>query len=772
MKKYYIPTSSQNFNNILSTESISPKVFYERRGFGIERWTLIPENNQESITLLYDAPHNFTHYVEGLDVYPLLIEIESNKDFQELSEGVFFTDKTIYLEPWHTKFYFFSDAAKKAVISLSDHSSEVKTFRLYKKSMQVKQFDGSYVILQKKADVRPENTDKYLEEDRLIDKMKGLLYGYYIGANRSVSKEQLEKQSVLGEIKNIFLSVQANLERTPSEVQRKRLEELEILYLTQKKEYKELESICRDKQIFTYAKFPELMLQLIRQGDEVRKLLQLKDIDSLLRDLRADDTSGRSIEYIEDEISKIKEEYIQERLMPEANEIVISPDGKIISLKSIRDSQMNELFKQWVNTVLCSKEFNREISVHKSKIAEEITKKAKEQLRRDWEGSSVRTELNNLRKYLGGNKFEHEWGNDLLSSMAAVLAKGDDWKKLLDFMQVKGMNNYRLAYAIYGVLTGFAEMTNDFTDLILNDKSDYLGEVYCEFHRQLHQCEIPKDSKASTSLTETIQAPVKFPQKSMDDWCNKIRTSAEVIIKHSNNMDRKKMMLKSLNSALEANGDNRDYNKFFDNLSKDEGWRNKDGKESRVLEKIMKICKEQQILPDATMESNNNTKKKPEERILISPEETNNVNDQQSLTNSYVAKPSIQKNTFPDEVTLNSPTPNNTRKKSILDEAHTWIPKCCDLYAKGPGAKQQLKKDLEWLVQDEKSKRAKLKNGATGKEQDCERDESNRSVKNHLKNFLFDCKKGGGQKKEQIKKTYNDVDIDGILNYINGEYDN
>ncbi len=99
MKTYYIPTSSQNFNNILSTESISPKVFYERRGFGIERWTLIPENNQESITLLYDAPHNFTHFVEGLDVYPLLIEIESNEDFLELSEGVFFTDKTIYLDP-------------------------------------------------------------------------------------------------------------------------------------------------------------------------------------------------------------------------------------------------------------------------------------------------------------------------------------------------------------------------------------------------------------------------------------------------------------------------------------------------------------------------------------------------------------------------------------------------------------------------------------------------------------------------------------------------
>lgn len=57
--KYYIPTSSLNFNNILSTESISPKAFYEKRGFGYARWFAIEENNIDRATLLFDAPHMF-----------------------------------------------------------------------------------------------------------------------------------------------------------------------------------------------------------------------------------------------------------------------------------------------------------------------------------------------------------------------------------------------------------------------------------------------------------------------------------------------------------------------------------------------------------------------------------------------------------------------------------------------------------------------------------------------------------------------------------------
>lgn len=48
------------------------------------------------------------------------------------------------------------------------------------------------------------NTDSLIEEDYVLNKMKGLLYGYYIGANLSSTKEQVQKLDTLREILNIF----------------------------------------------------------------------------------------------------------------------------------------------------------------------------------------------------------------------------------------------------------------------------------------------------------------------------------------------------------------------------------------------------------------------------------------------------------------------------------------------------------------------------------------------------------------------------------------
>ena len=50
--KLYIPTTTRNFQNILSSESISPKSFYKERKFGDNRWYSIPENNMENVILI------------------------------------------------------------------------------------------------------------------------------------------------------------------------------------------------------------------------------------------------------------------------------------------------------------------------------------------------------------------------------------------------------------------------------------------------------------------------------------------------------------------------------------------------------------------------------------------------------------------------------------------------------------------------------------------------------------------------------------------------
>jgi len=93
-----------------------------------------------------------------------------------------------------------------------------------------------------------------------------------------------------------------------------------------------------------------------------------------------------------------------------------------------------------------------------------------------------------MRRYIRGQESSITWKNDLFSSIAAVLAKGSDWEQLRSFMQGKQISDYRMAFAFYGELNGFANLTRDFTDNLfgLRDNRKYIAEVYKEIYGQLH----------------------------------------------------------------------------------------------------------------------------------------------------------------------------------------------------------------------------------------------------------------------------------------------
>lgn len=127
--------------------------------------------------------------------------------------------------------------------------------------------------------------------------------------------------------------------------------------------------------------------------------------------------------------------------------------------------------------------------------------------------------------------------------MSAVLIKGDEWELLLNFMQSKGMYDYRIAFALYGVLNGFANMTRDFTDLLLTTESGYLSKVYREMYGQLLEKSIPKTTNISSTIEtkktekaifeeETQTIIVQNPEgKKLKDWQTEIRVFAASVIK-------------------------------------------------------------------------------------------------------------------------------------------------------------------------------------------------------------------------------------------------
>ena len=770
--KYYIPTSSLNFNNILSTESLSPKSFYERRGFGYSRWFSVEENSIEHLTLLYDEPHMFERPQSDIEDHPMLIEIDVDDEFPKVTDGVFYTDRTIYLNPWQTKFIFFTEKDKTTALSLSDSSLETKLVRLYQRKIYVHQFEGSYPILQKDSIAPIGDIDSLVEEDYVINKMKGLLYGYYIGANLSSTKENVQKLDALREIQNIFSSVLSSNDKTPSSAQRLRLNELFDYLDSQQPIYADLAKEVGNRQLVD-----RIFVIFKRHGYVFTSI----DRTKLIYGLQDDGENNQSVAWINREIARAKSlmESSKVKLNPDDAEIIVSSKDRVTAPKAITDNFMSKLFVCWVNEVLCSKSFNGKINSFKEELSDEITKSARNLIGPGWDNSTVRTFLNQLRRHVRGEEFNQSWDNGVLSSMSAVLIKGDEWEQLLNFMQSKGMYDYRIAFALYGVLNGFANMTRDFTDLLLTTESSYLSKVYREMYGQLLEKSIPETTSTSSAIetkkhesgiveegmrTIVIQNP---EEKALKDWQNEIRVFAASVIKRD-----KQNLLNSLEDALAQNGDNQDYFVFITMLDNFEGW--KPGKNGPS---IAWTRLQEHYVPDYNQRIGKAAKKQSQSKKPTQQEKglfDNFVDGLQNVAQTVIsAFTGDEDKTIKEEPKKEPSSPKEIKQavsrigKSILDDK-TWIDECAILIS-DPRAKKQFVEDMEWFVGNHNDTYNDKRNGMRPGYY-ASHDRTNERVLERIRIYMENKLKPRSEKMQWLPDIYANIPINKIIDYISRKY--
>lgn len=538
--KYYIPTTTLNFNNILSSESISPDAFYKNRDFGYSRWYNIPENNQENSIILYDSLCNLKRPKSDMEDHPLIIEIETSETFKNIEKGVFIADKTIYLNPWNTWFRFLSEQDKRVAVSISDSSLETKMIPLYQKHFIVSQQEGPTFPMIK--DNSGDLNFSAIQNDRAINKLKGLLYGYYIGSLLSCDAVDVKSYAIFKELYNISISILSDPLREGSDEQRKRVYALFEEINPQKRELDEL--INDDSK----------SIGLRRLLKKQRQELELKmRPEKLLDNLKYGEIENNSaLKWISDELKKnnLKFEENKHLLYPNKKEIVIVENNlPLISVEVISDKQLNQLFIDLVRYVLSDESINGNIAAQRFELATAVTIQAKNTFGDIWEGSDAKVYLNALRKHIKGEEFKQNWDNGLLSSLAAVILKGDDWNGLLDFMKRKGMYDFRLAFAFYGLFNGFANLTRDFTDLLFcNDNKNYVAAVYSDIYEALHKEKIEQ----STLIMDTdniSKNPIDLPYSPVDD--KEIRKFFLEIRKGKNAQSQ---LEKELNEALKQLG--------------------------------------------------------------------------------------------------------------------------------------------------------------------------------------------------------------------------
>lgn len=529
MKTYYIPTSSLNFNNILSSESVSPKDFYHNRSFGYSRWASIPENPFNYSIVLYDQIGFFDRPKSDYEDHPLLIEVllDEVQESQLTSVGdhAFVYDRTIYLDPFSTRILFFSENARRIALSLSDSSIETKFVRLYqKKILVISRPPFVYPTLDSSSEKQAFNSDE-MERDKRVNRMKGLLYGYYIGGLLSASRDDVVQLNTLCEIQNILAAILASFEHKATIQQRERLKELYSSLQPEIPFFTKLSGLVSEKSLF------DAIVSLVRgeygyirgEFDADRKISQLltapqEGINPVMKEINGQIRQA--------EIS------MANKVLPVSvldGELVLG-EGFLpnLNLKTV-SAEEKTLYKAWVSEVLSKDEYTGKISTFKGALSDDVTRKAKEVCETEWKGSYPEITLNALRRHVRGDEFNHIWNNDVLSSLAAVIIRGDDWQKLLQFMQEKVMTDYRVAFSMYGTINGFANLPRDFTDVLFCRDSRYIASVYREIYGQLFGKDILTPSKSDTIQVQTPQAPILEDMPDFTSATNKVEDLPESI---------------------------------------------------------------------------------------------------------------------------------------------------------------------------------------------------------------------------------------------------
>ena len=188
--RYYIPTSTLNISNILSSGSISPYSYYGKRQFGIKSFEPIKECEKFKDQIILFRNYPLFSIVSDKESYPVCIEIElpANMVIPSNIPDVYYASKTIYISPSNISFVFENEEYLNKSLFWIDISDEAKFFGQYKEKFILRRgLNETFTLTSNTLDnlIIGQTLDLETEvmRDWKIDKIRGAMCGMFIGAN-------------------------------------------------------------------------------------------------------------------------------------------------------------------------------------------------------------------------------------------------------------------------------------------------------------------------------------------------------------------------------------------------------------------------------------------------------------------------------------------------------------------------------------------------------------------------------------------------------------
>jgi hypothetical protein len=442
MKYLYIPTTTLNFNNILSTGSISPAAIYSIRRFGYKQFEVVSPNPFINLLVLYDRCPKFIIDNVDRDSYSMVIRLSPNCLRQQLTKHpssttdiVIYTCKeTIYFEPSSAELFFADQDAQQITLNKSEPSLTTKLVELYRPRMRNPYPDDAFEWSSKILEgIKDEKVDVALDSqdtDSRINRLKGFVAGYIIGAYKSITPEIASCRSKFRTVRNI------------------------------------LSALLNDPS----RKYPK----------SIRNDLDL------------------SCDTLDDFFADIDIGY--RRFEPDQGDSIAIDHGELTVLRDRNkpDDNSTESLRRLVNVYCLTSEFYGQLDENRWEVALAGGKVIRTLIGAQWEGSSHKTYINNLLNIKSGTTFEFNDSDSLvMKSFAAFVLKGDDLDKLEAFLSANGIGDFRIAFALWGAMFGFSKIPKTYYNLPFQQGEDeYAKNMHAYTHSVVHgiaQVKLPQE---------------------------------------------------------------------------------------------------------------------------------------------------------------------------------------------------------------------------------------------------------------------------------------
>lgn len=500
--KYYIALSSLNIDNVLSSESISPYSFYEKRDFGYRTFQKIKNITLQNDILLFSQLPFFTVEDADNENYPMVIEVEDdnqlNKKILKISStqkeyDVYKCDESIYLNPWNCKILCFTQmpislARLKCEDSLCNKLGHLFRIELISDSKSILLTD---MLKDLSFQESAFNLEKFVVDSK-INKIKGFLYAYYLGITKSLSQEAALLLSIQRRIYNIVASI-INNKGIINEHFYKELKVLDAQYNEIDPNRKVLHKIWSENILSRFSTindksvFELILKELSVESDAKTNFSRSNNI--LIRKMPFS-LSNKNFDWTtyQNELNS----YTQSIIYTDKLKLQHVDLEKEISIKnSYNGVLLTSSDSKLYNDIISKFFFDNVITIEdlrlrKFDIATEFTKEIKNILQSqhiDWENSIERVYFNSLRQNIANSEpFNLQQSpNIIILSIAAFLLKGDDFEVLVRYLEDNALSNYSYVLGLWGAACGYVDMPKPIIKPLVSNK-----DIFCNIYKSIY----------------------------------------------------------------------------------------------------------------------------------------------------------------------------------------------------------------------------------------------------------------------------------------------